>query len=325
MSGNLAREQTATVPGGDRATRIAEVRETELPDSIVELAEEYDRRVGDRDTFLWQWIHNLFDAFTLPCVPGEHWETVKETKTVLTMYITVLDDLADCRGDTETFEQARRIPHAPESVRPNAPGVDADVVDFAKSLWSAVKDRLTAAPAYEEYADLLRFDTRQALGAMEYACVLNENRQMANLAESRHYGPFNMVMFPYADIDLMWSPGFDRSELGDLRSLLLELQQMARIGNWVTTWERELYEDDYTAGVVVEALERGIVTPGDDPGAAIDAIRDHDIDGQFEAEWKVRYAEVSKQDYDIGSFDADRLVRGMRTVMDHHVASYGHK
>jgi hypothetical protein len=325
MSGNLAREQTVTAPGGDCASRIAEVRETELPDSVVELAEEYDRRVGDRDTFLWQWIHNLFDAFTLPCVSSDRWETVKETKTLLTMYITVLDDLADRRGDTETFEQARRIPHAPESVRPEAPGVDADVVDFAETLWGRVKESLTGAPGYEDYADLFRFDTRQALGAMEYACVLNENRQMANLAESRHYGPFNMVMFPYADVDLMWSPGFERSELGELRSLLLELQEMARIGNWVTTWERELYEDDYTAGVVVEALERDLVATEDDPQAAIETIRDHDIDGQFEAEWKVRYAEVSKRDYDIGSFDVDRLVRGMQTVMDHHVASYGHK
>lgn len=325
MSGNIAGTHTATVPGGERAGRIAEVRKTNLPESIVELADEYDRRVGDRDQFLWKWIHNLFDAFTLPCVPTEHWERVRETKTVLTMYVTVLDDLADRHRDGATFEQARRIPHAPKGVRRDAPDVDADVVDFAETLWNRVKADLTEAPCYEEYADLFRFDTRQVLGAMEYACVLNENRQMANLAESRHFGPFNMVMFPYADVDLMWSPSFDRSELGDLRSLLLELQQMARIGNWVTTWERELYENDFTAGVVVEALERDLITLDDDPSEVVDVIRDHDIGGQFEAEWTVRYADVSKSDLDIESFDADVLLRGMRTVMDHHVASYGHK
>lgn len=325
MSGNIAGTRTAAAPGGTEAALIAEVRKTELPASIDELAAEYDRRVGDRDRFIWKWIHNLFDAFTLPCVPNEHWERVKETKTALTMYVTVLDDLADRHGDGATFEQARRIPHAPEAVRTDAPDVDGDVVAFAETLWSRVKDGLIEAPGYEAYADVFRFDTRQVLGAMEYGYLLNENREMSNLAESRHFGPYNMVMFPYADVDLMWSPAFDRSELGDLRSLLLELQGMARIGNWVTTWERELYEDDYTAGVVVEALDRGLVAPDDDPAEAVAAIRDHDIGGQFEAEWTMRYADLSKSDHDIESFDVDDLLRGMRTVMDHHKASYGHK
>ena len=325
MAGEIAQRRTAVGPGGDRAALMAEVRKTDLPESIVELADEYDSRVGDRDRFLWKWIHNLFDAFTLPCVPDQHWERVKETKTVLTMYVTVLDDLADRRGDGATFEQARRIPHSPEAVRTDAPDVDADVVDFARELWGRVDDALATAPDRGAYADLFRFDTRQVLGAMEYACVLNENREMSNLAESRHFGPFNMVMFPYADVDLMWSPSFDRSELGALRSLLLELQEMARIGNWVTTWERELYEDDFTSGVVVEALERDLVADDDEPGEAVDAIRDRDLHGQFEAEWTIRYGDVSRSDHGIGSFDADALVRGMRTVMDHHLASYGHK
>lgn len=325
MSGNIARQQLATSPGGDDVARITAVRSTALPESIDELAAEYDRRVGDRERFLWKWIHNLFDAFTLPCVPGEHVERVKETKTALTMFVTVLDDLADRHGDCATFEQARRIPHAPETVRRNAPGVDADVVEFAETVWSQVTTGVTAAPDHEGYADLFRFDARQVLDAMEYGYVLNENPQMANIAESRHFGPFNMVMFPYADVDLMWSPSFDRAELGNLRSLLLELQSMARIGNWVTTWERELYEDDYTAGVVVDALERGVVTLDDTPGEAVEAIHEHDVDGRFEAEWAARYADVLGADHGIESFDADELVRGMHTVMDHHLASAGHK
>lgn len=325
MSGNIARGQDAAGPGGDTATRIAEVRKTELPDAIADLAASYDEQVGDRDRFLWKWIHNLFDAFTLPCVPDERWETVKETKTVITMYVTVLDDLADRYGDSATFEQARRIPHAPEAVQTDAEDVNADVIAFARRLWDTVEDSLESAPLYDDYADLFRFDTRQVLGAMEYACVLNENRQMANIAESRHFGPFNMVMFPYADVDLMWSPSFDRAELGDVRSLLMDLQQMARIGNWITTWERELYEDDYTAGVVVDALERNLVSPDDDPSDAIDAIRNHGVEGEFDAEWTDRYLDVSMAEYDIMSFDADDLLAGMRTVMDHHVASYGRK
>ncbi|SFR66706.1 hypothetical protein [Halogeometricum limi] len=325
MSGRAAYQHSDGVLGGNHAECIEEVQATELPPAIVELSNEYDRRVGDRDVFLWKWIHTLFDAFTLPCVPSEAWEEVKEAKTVFTMFITVLDDVADRSGDGATFEQARRIPYSPESVDSEAPGVDTEVVEFAAKLWDDVNERLTDAPCYEEHLDVFRFDIRQALNAMEYARVVNDNKDIANMAESRHHGPFNMVMFPYAGMDLMWTPDFDRNELGELRNLLLDLQKMARIGNWVTTWERELFENDYTAGVVVEALDENIITTDDDPENAIAAINEHEVVDQFEEEWERRYREVSARDYGIDSFDADTLVRGMRTVMEFHLGSYGQK
>jgi hypothetical protein len=330
MAGNLARERPgeiegAQIPAGDRSECITAVRETELPQSIQRLADEYDRRIGDRDRFLWKWIHNLFDAFTLPCVPDAQWDRVKSVKTALTMYVTILDDLADRRGDEATFEQARRFPHTPEAVRYDAPEVDGEVVALAGKVWDVVKTGLRAGPQYEAFAPIFRFDLRQVLNAMEYSQLLNENRALANLTESEHHGPFNMVMFPYADIDLMWSPAFERTDLGNLRSLLLELQQMARIGNWITTWERELYEDDYTAGVVVEALDRGIITREEEPAVAVSKIQDHEIQQEFETEWEMRYAAAAIRDHGIESFDSQQLVEGMRTVMQHHIASYGHK
>lgn len=325
MSGRATYHEPSSQPGNNRVQCIREVKGTELPSPVVELSEEYDRRVGERNEFLWKWIHNLFDAFTLPCVPSESWEKVKTTKTVFTMFITVLDDLADRPSGGETFEQARRIPYDTDAVNYDAPGVETEILEFAELLWNEVNTALTDAPCYNEHRDMLRFDLRQAINTMGYAQVLNGNREMANLAESRHYGPFNMVMFPYADIDLMWTPRFDRSELGELRHLLLDLQKMARIGNWVTTWERELFEDDYSAGVVVEALERDIISYEDDPETAIEAIQDNEIQEQFEAEWQSRYYEALSHDYGIESFEVNELIEGMRTVMEHHLASQGQK
>ena len=333
MSGNVARE-TAVAAGSVPTRRercITRVEQTELPPLVAEIADEYERRIGDRDRFVWKWIHNLFDAFTLSCVPERNLESVKTTKTILTVFVTVLDDVADRHGDGATFEQARRIPHARAAVDRDAPGVDADVIGFAESLWDLFRSRLSAAPRFEEFDQLLSFDARSVLSAMEYAHVLNENPSMANLSGTRHYGPHNMVMFPYADVDLMYSPDFDARELGELRGLLWELQPMARIGNWLTTWERELREADVSAGVVVDAIERGLVDPetvaeaGDAAGDAIETIRNCGIDRRFRREWRARYAEVRNREIEMESVDADRLVEGMRTVMRHHLASYGRK
>lgn len=331
MSGNVARTDAPDVSVEQPLEYEKRVHQTDLPPLVRDLSAEYDAVVGDRDVFLWKWIHSLFDAFTLSCVPGEAWEEVKTSKTVLTMFVTVLDDLADNRGDGATFEQARRIPYTPDAVDPDAPNVDGDVVEFAETLWETFESRLADAPRYDEFASHLSFDMRSVMQAMDYARVLNETPEMANLNGTRHYGPHNMVMFPYAAVDLMHSPSFERDELGSLRRLIWDVQPMARIGNWVTTWERELHEADYSAGVVVDAIERGLVEPSVDPRETdtvahdVRLIRETGIEREFHDEWNERYTEVSARDYDLESVDDERLLEGMKTVMEHHVASYGRK
>lgn len=306
--------------------RVREVVETDLPPRLVRLADEYDRLIGERDRFLWKWIYRLFDEFTLSCVPDRVAETVKTRKTELTVFVTTLDDLADNYGDEATFEQARRLPHDPATADPDAPGVDSVAVEFAGDLWDGFETELERAPRYEEFADVLSFDVRQVVDAMEYSIVVNDNRSMANLAGSRQYGPNNMVMFPYADVDLMYSPSFDAAEFGALRSLLWDLQRMARIGNWLTTWERELREEDYSAGVIVKAIEEGIVSDAPaDPEEVEDRIKRAGVEETFRQEWRDRFRDAERRDLPIDSVDTDQLIQGMRTVMAFHVASYGYK
>lgn len=314
-------------PGWEGAEdRVREVVETELPPRLVRLADDYDRLIGERDRFVWKWIYRLFDEFTLSCVPDRVAETVKTRKTELTVFVTTLDDLADNYGDRATFEQARRVPHDPETADPDAPGVDSVAVEFVADLWAGFESELARAPRYEEFEDVLAFDVRQVVDAMEYAIVVNDNRSMANLAGSRQYGPNNMVMFPYADVDLMYSPTFDTSEFGALRSLLWELQRMARIGNWLTTWEREVREEDVSSGVVVQALEDGLVEDAlTEPEALIDRVRRAGIEEALREEWQERFRAIERRDVRLASVDTDRLIEGMRTVMAFHVASHGFK
>ncbi|MFC7135534.1 hypothetical protein ACFQRB_00735 [Halobaculum litoreum] len=176
------------------------------------------------------------------------------------------------------------------------------------------------------------YDLRQALNAMEYSRVLNDHLAMANLGGATHYDAHNMVMFPYADVDVMYSPGFDAGDLGVVRELIWDLQRMARIGNWLTTWEREIGEGDYTAGVVVYALRNGIVTreqleaaTADGDPTAVDRIEAHGVEDVFLAEWRHLHRKVRDRDLTADSVDLDAFAEGMETVMDHHLASEGYK
>lgn len=305
----------------------------ELPAAIRDAADRYDRVIGDRDRFLWKWIHNLFDEFTLSSVARDAADTVREQKTLLTIFVTTMDDLAEMKGDSATFNWARRIPFDSNAPAANVPDhVDREVIDFLVDLWSEIEGGLEDAPRYAEFEDLFEYDVRQTINAMDYSRVLNDNPRVANRAEAERFDAYNMAMFPYACMDLMYSLSFERRELGALRSLLCELQQMARIGNWLTTWERELEEGDVSSGILVCALRRNVITQAEvtEPDEAtaerlIDRIKSNGIESEFTREWEIRCRAVRKRTAELDSVDAEAIVNGLENVMNHHLASDGYK
>jgi hypothetical protein len=306
---------------------FAQIGEVELPEPAASLADDYERLFEDRDRFLWRWIYSLFPAFTLSSVDTEA-RHLRTQKTVLTMYVTVLDDLVEHHGDRATFEEACRLTYDADSVDPARAAVDPEQFAFIERCWETFADGIADAPRHAEFADILTYDMRQTTNAMDYSAVVNQNPRIANLSGSRRYGAHNMVMFPYADVDLMYSTEFELADFGALRDLLWDLQELARIGNWLTTWEREVLEGDFTAGIVTHALQQGIVTPTEleeSPKDVIERIEHHDVEQRFRDRWEQQYHDVQTREFDTDSIDLRDLVDGMETVFEYHLASRGHK
>jgi hypothetical protein len=317
------KDTSDAVQGSGFVERIGRVQ---LPEPVAGLADEYETVFGDRDKFLWRWIYSLFPEFTLSSVADDHASHVRTQKTVLTMYVTVLDDLVEHHDDRRTFEEARKLARG-EPADPGQAAVSADQFAFIERLWMTFDAGVADAPRHDEFADIFEYDLRQTTNAVDYSAVVNGHPSIANLDGAKRYDAHNMVMFPYADLDLMYSPVFEVTEFGAVRDLLWDLQELARIGNWLTTWEREVREGDYTAGVVVLALEEGILSPADlqRSNDAIEKIKDHDIETRFQRRWREQYRAVTNRDYDVSSVDLEGLVDGMQTVFEYHRSSRGHK
>jgi hypothetical protein len=320
--------QTVNASDADYEARIAEIN---LPETVLSNVEEYEAVGGERDRFVWKWIYSLLPEFTLSSVPREHAGSVRTQKTNLTILITLLDDLAEKRGDTRTFDAIRRVVTGGESDDARRSG-NREIVDFADRLWSEIESGLVDAPRHEETREIFDYDLRQALNAMDYSRMINDHLSMANLEGTEHYGPHNMVMFPYADIDLMHSPSFEFADFGELRELIWGLQKMARIGNWLTTWEREIHEGDYTAGIVVYALRNDIVTyeelrtSGPERRTElVERIKERGVEDRFMDEWRQRHRALTEKEYQADSVDLNAFIEGMETVMEHHLASRGYK
>lgn len=312
----------------------SQVKNHTLPEELADLADRYETEVGIRDRFVWKWFHLLNPHFSLSCVEPQYESKVRNDKTLLTFYITLIDDLLEARDDEATFEEAVKFPFEAQTADFDNPDIDESYLKLTRDTWERVQEAIAKAPFFEDVDEIFTYDLRQVINAIRYTSVVSQHFRMANLTEAYAYGSHNMVMFPYANIDLMHAPGFDWAEMGDLRRLLWRAQQMARIGNWVSTWERELEENDYGSGVVILAVENGIVSPaevlelGQDSGqtsaqAVIDKIREADIEDALVNEWFTRYD--SAQAMDLNSIDVDDFLEGMETVMQFHLTSRGLK
>ncbi|MBS3759884.1 MAG: response regulator transcription factor [Halodesulfurarchaeum sp.] len=311
-----------------------EVSAHSLPPAIANLADEYETTLGHRDRFLLKWLHIVFSFFALSSVHEEFAKQARGDKTLASMFVMLLDDIGERHKDFATLTEVSKLPFDHQPVNYDAPGVNEAYLEMAESVWDTLQSRLEDAPRYDEIESLLQFDLRQVIHAIRYSMLVSERPEIANLQESEAIETHNMMMLAYAEIDLAYSPGVKNAELGKLRSLILRLQKMARIGNWITTWERELTERDFSSGVIVYALENDIISPEDLDGIAEDderreqvgrAIRQASVEEVLIDQWQDRLNRLRENPPEIDSINVEGLIDGIEQVMAYHLASRGLK
>ncbi|AHG04255.1 hypothetical protein HALDL1_12120 [Halobacterium sp. DL1] len=336
------RDSTST-DGQPQPHKVAELRAPleqiqnhQLPEQTLPLVEAYDTVVGDRDQFLWKWAHHLFPEFTLSCVAPEHRERAQNTKLLGLMFVSVLDDVAEKQQDWATFDEAAKLPFDHRVVDYDRDGVDTDVLAFASDVWDEFSAGLRAGPRAAEFDDVVRFDLRQVVTAMEYSYLANQHLDAITESELQTYDAHNMMLYGFADVDLTLSPSFDRSDLSALRRVLERAQRMVRIGNWVTTWEREVAEGDFTSGIVAHALESGIVSADQLAASREDGgehevaeirrtIHEHDVEDLFLRQWSEELAAAREFEGAFDSVDVGSYLDGIETVMEYHLMTRGLK
>lgn len=320
--------------GETRERLRREVEETTLPDDLQSLADSYHEALDDRNEYQWKWLFAVFDKLTLSSVPDRHRETVREVKTIMAMYNATLDDLAEEHDDPATFWELAKVAYPYSEPDWDRPGIDHDYAEIVRETWTMVERKLQQGPRYEEFIDQFLFGLRRALTSMDYSRLAMDHFGMSNLTESWRYGPQNLMVHAFVDTDLMFSPDFATDEYHELREMMYTVQKMWRIGNWIATWEREIREHDFSAGVVVAALRNDVVSEemleqvetGDrDPEDVIERIREADVEEAFLAEWKRCRTELRhrERDAETETVDVEAFADGMDDLMRYHLASRG--
>lgn len=303
-----------------------------LPQEIEELIKEYKEAGGKRNNFLWKWSLLVFKeaGIMFSNVKKEYFKVLPNTKVVLTLFITLQDDISDKYKDQALLKELLKIPFNMESVNFNLFNDDQkNYIRFTIKVWKYIETKIKEFPNYEIFKDVFEYDLKQLLNSMAYSELVNKNPNMINLKEAGIYGCHNMAVFLYTDIDLMAAENFNVNELGDLRNIVWNAQQMARIGNWLSTWKREVKEKDFTSGIIAYAIKKGIVRNNDllelNADELIKKIDVPAIKNFFMSSWKKNYEEINSFSSTITSIDIKKLLDGLKKLLELHLLSEGYK
>ena len=314
----------------------SQIRKQELTPPLDELAEQYEERVGIRDTYVWKWFRYCFTFGTLDCVPDRRLEYVATHKSVLSMYITLIDDLSEVQADKASFREAKKIPFDHMTADTSDADVDSEYLEFMQEVWETVERLFEEAPRESEFRDLFEFDFKQTLHGMEYEYLVNDSMEITNEEELMDYTQHNMMILPAVDVDMMYSPAFDRRETHVVRKTAYRCQRLARMSNWLSTWERELEEGDFSSPLFTEAVEKGVVSidefesfdESDSTGSATElvaAVRDAGIEQDLEDRWQTQHSRLRSELPEADSVDLESYLDAFDTVYDYHMASKGLK
>jgi len=168
------------------------------------------------------------------------------------------------------------------------------------------------------------------LNAIKYACLVNENPYLINGTEYWIYLSHNMQAIIDLDFDLMCLPEFNLKKLGTFRKIAWEAQNMARIGNWITTWKREIKENDFTSGVFAYGVDKGIINPellakGKNIKQIIKQIEESDVESYFLKEWMKSYKKIKNLGPQIESMKIEIFLNGLEKLLFLHLISQGYK
>lgn len=311
------------------AEEVAEIRATQFSSALEPWMERY-RRIGDRDDFVFRWCYKINKSWVLVPIRTKYETLLAETKTLFNMFIVLVDDISERRGKDRLLGELVKIPFYTDCIEAtHLSETDREYLEFVRQVWMEVGKNIGTFPRRELFAADLRFDVRQLLSAFEYGYFLAENYVRMNETEYWIYFPYSMQIIINSDLDLMCSRDFELHEIGQFRETVLLAQKMARIGNWLTTWEREVEQGDYTSIVIPHALRLGVITHEDISRGRtrriVAEVRKAGIEEHFLGIWDEYHRKLETKLRAITSVDAKAVQGRFEYLIFMHLLSKGLK
>jgi hypothetical protein len=306
------------------------IQKIKLPPELQKWVREYEK-VGERSKFLWKWLYKgdevVIEVFNFP---KKYYQITLEVGFLFNIFITLLDDISEEKREA-LLKELLKIPFERSIITFNPLNKkERRYLMFAIKVWLELEGKLKNYPYYKKLKNIFEYDVRQLLNTARYSFLVNKNPYLTNQLEYWMYLPHNMQVMIGFDVYLMccFDTNFEK-ELGRYREIILWLQKMARIGNCLGTWEREVKENDfYSSGVLAYALEEGLVKVNKlekNKLEIIKKIKNLNFEKRLFEEWDENYYKIKKARRRIKNrkINIVRLLSMIEKITFYHLAARG--
>lgn len=303
---------------------IEEIKKVRLPQKLQKWVREYER-VGDRNPLVWLLTYKIIKMIDFPLALKKHQRSLQNSKFLMMMFVILLDDVVDKIQNKKLINKLLEIPFKKNNV-----GLDyfsekeKKYFEFSVKVWSSIFQSAKKYPLYKKFEDIFQFDILQIVNSMRFAFLVNKNQYLINEIEYWAYFPCSMQVMIYRTLDLMCSPKFNIKELRIIRRIAWESQNMMRIANWISTWEREIKEQDFTSGIFAYLIDFELITINDlknnNLNKIIDKVKNNKVEDYFLKRWEKHYNRTDELASKIKSFNVKDFLSQLEEIMVFHLS-----
>lgn len=305
------------------------IRETKFPPRIEFWMNKY-RLIGERDDFVFRWCYKINKEWILVPISSKYRKDLSVVKTLFNMFIVLVDDISEKRDKQKFLKELIKIPFDSRSIRITSfTRSELRYFNLVSAIWRRIEEMIKTFPRYKLVYPIYKFDVLQLINAFLYGYFITQSPYRMNENEYFSYFPSSMQIMINADLDMMCNKTFNMKEIGKLREAVLTAQKMARIGNWLTTWGREIRQNDFTSIVIPYGINKKIITWKDvfaeNKDNLAEKIKHSDSERYYLQKWEEYFRELEKHTAKLHSVSSRRIVARFEYLIFMHLISKGLK
>lgn len=310
---------------------LAAVKKTKLPAKFKKWVREYEE-IGERNKFVWKLF--LKAKREIDCMPAQkpYRTALEEVNFLITMFVVLLDDMADQSHNEKFLNRLAKIPFMGNAAKNgNFNKKEKHYLNFTLKIWERVSQLINKAPLYKNFKHLFESDINQMIGAINRDCFINNNPCAINKDDYWLYSPHTMQFIIGPAVNLMYLSVFVPGELKIVREIAWQGQKMARVGNCISTWEREVNEGDFSSGVFAYAIGSKTLTAEDltakNHAKIIKKIKRSGTENELLKEWEKSYKKISSlaKKNKLKTINVAKFLRGLENLLMLEIISKKYK
>ena len=306
---------------------IEAIKNIELPKELQQWVKKY-KKVGERGDLIWLLTWKIIKTVSLSDISTNYQESLQNVKFMITMFVILSDDIVDKNKNQRLLNELFGIAmdgHYEKSE--NLAFGEKKYIKFIEEIWGYIVNSIEKYPRYKEFKEIFYYDIFQILNSMNFALLVNKYNFLINKTEYWAYFTCSIQAMIYTDLHLMCDTKLKAEEFGMIREVIWKAQNMTRIGNWLSTWKREIEEKDYTSGVFAYAIDSGVLTIEEleqEPKAKIiNRINNSKIEKELLNKWDKEYREIEKFDKKIKLINIKKFLSELESLMILHLSLKG--